>query len=88
VSVRDASISAPLTLVVKEIVDQRLVIHKVSVNFKAPVAELKKAIEAETAISTESQLLLYRGKLLRDEQMLNELGVHDGDDMSVMARQK
>ena len=86
VSVRDGSLSAPLTLVIKSIVDGRLRTHKVSINFKASVAELKTAVEAVTGMPAGSQSLVYRAKLLRDQQTLNELGVHDGDDMSVMIR--
>jgi hypothetical protein len=86
VSVRDGSKSAPLTLVIVAVVGGKLRKNKVVVPFRASVAQLMSAIESAVGTPAAKQTLIYRLHILRPEQSLKDLGVHDGDDVSLVVK--
>ncbi|KAL0904919.1 hypothetical protein M5K25_027083 [Dendrobium thyrsiflorum] len=57
------------------------------VNKNIPVPALKEMIVTTIGVPPEQQRLIYRGKVLKDEQLLSELHMEDGDTLHLVLRQ-
>ncbi|XP_020570936.1 large proline-rich protein BAG6 [Phalaenopsis equestris] len=57
------------------------------VNKNIPVPSLKEMIVTAIGVPSEQQRLIYRGKVLKDEQLLSELHMEDGDTLHLVLRQ-
>ncbi|KAI0489053.1 hypothetical protein KFK09_028894 [Dendrobium nobile] len=57
------------------------------VNKNIPVPDLKEMIVTTIGVPPEQQRLIYRGKVLKDEQLLSELHMEDGDTLHLVLRQ-
>lgn len=57
------------------------------VNKNIPIPALKEMIVTTIGVPSAQQRLIYRGKVLKDEQLLSELHMEDGDTLHLVLRQ-
>ncbi|XAR61575.1 hypothetical protein NMG60_11016032 [Bertholletia excelsa] len=62
-------------------------IHSLEVGQSMPISLLKEKIAAEVDLPVEQQRLIFRGKLLKDDHLLSEYHVKNGDTLHLVARQ-
>ncbi|KAF8653883.1 hypothetical protein HU200_062017 [Digitaria exilis] len=61
-------------------------VHKIRVNKNEPVSVLKEKIVEATGVPLDQQRLIFRGRVLRDDQLLSEYHLEDGFTLHLVAR--
>lgn len=61
-------------------------LYSFRVKKKLPVPALKEQIATTIGVPLEQQRLIYRGKVLKDDQFLSDHSVEDGDTLHLVAR--
>eukprot|EP00882_Tetradesmus_deserticola_P007747 GHRQ01008157.1.p2 GENE.GHRQ01008157.1~~GHRQ01008157.1.p2 ORF type:complete len:152 (+),score=13.28 GHRQ01008157.1:224-679(+) len=61
-------------------------VHEVDVDADTPISDLKAVLEAALHVPLNRQRLIYRGRVLRDENTLQELGVENGFTIHLVER--
>ena len=64
--------------------DSKVYTHRVDP--AARVSSLKDTLASSTAISTDRQRLIFRGRVLEDESAIGEYGMEGGNTMHMIAR--
>ncbi|XP_020703222.1 ubiquitin-like domain-containing protein CIP73 isoform X1 [Dendrobium catenatum] len=60
--------------------------HSFRVNKNMPILALREEVVTKIGVPLEKQRLLYKGKVLKDHQLLSELNLTDGDTMHLAER--
>ncbi|KAL4572750.1 hypothetical protein LXL04_019533 [Taraxacum kok-saghyz] len=61
-------------------------LHNFNVNKNMPVSLFKKKIAGEVGLAVEHQRLIFRGKVLKDEDLLSEYHVESGHTLHLVSR--
>lgn len=61
-------------------------VHELDVDPTTLISDLKAVLEATLNISVDRQRLIYRGRVLRDENSLQELGIDTGHTVHLVER--
>ncbi|XP_076914947.1 uncharacterized protein LOC143574125 [Bidens hawaiensis] len=62
-------------------------LHNFIVDKNMPVSKFKESIASEVGLSVDQQRLIFRGKVLKDEDPLSEYHVESGHTLHLVARQ-
>ncbi|KAL8226915.1 hypothetical protein R6Q57_016747 [Mikania cordata] len=62
-------------------------LHNFVVDKNMPVSKFKENIASEIGLSVEQQRLIFRGKMLKDDDLLSEYYVENGHTLHLVARQ-
>ncbi|KAF6264040.1 ubiquitin-like protein 1 [Scenedesmus sp. NREL 46B-D3] len=60
--------------------------HEVDVDANTPISDLKAVLEAALNVPINRQRLIFKGRVLRDESTLQELGVENGFTIHLVER--
>ena len=61
-------------------------VHMQSIDGSSTVLELKNSLVESTAVGSDRQRLIYRGRVLEDEKFLNEYNIEEGQMLHMIAR--
>jgi ubiquilin len=51
-----------------------------------PITELKERVAAVSSVDVDKQRLIFRGKVLKDENKLSDFGLEDNDTLHLIIR--
>jgi len=62
--------------------------YEFKVSGKMAVAELKKQVQEKSEIKSEEQRLIYKGRVLKDEQTMDDLKIKENDTILLVRGRK
>ncbi len=68
-------------------VSQGKTCHEINVPASSTIAELKSLVEAKTNLQPSLQKLLFKGSVLKDDSVIEEVGLKENSKIILMASQ-